>query len=114
MKKGIQIWDFVVLGPVISVFLFVIGLFIAFASAVESDVSAGTSDAVLAAFGIGGVLLYILLIVTAVAGQIYAIHRTYTRTKLDDGQKLLWLWLILLFGLITIPLVHFMHIRKHN
>ena len=57
---------------------------------------------------------YVLTIVSMFASYFYAIHRMYTRTSLDDKSKLFWLWMIALFSPISIPILHFKHLRDLN
>ncbi|MBU0613935.1 hypothetical protein KJ766_01450 [Patescibacteria group bacterium] len=59
-----------------------------------------------------GILLYIGSIVLMIVVYVYAIHTLYTGTKLDNSQKKTWLVLVIMFNFITIPILHFMHLRK--
>jgi hypothetical protein len=57
-------------------------------------------------------LVHFASIVLLIVAYIYAIHRLYTRTNLDNDEKRMWLILLVIFNIFTVPILHFMHLRK--
>lgn len=57
-------------------------------------------------------LLNLITLVVLFILVVYSIHRLYLMTKLSSETKRTWLILILLFNFITIPVLHFKHLRK--
>lgn len=105
-----RFWDFLVLWPFIFIALFFMGGIILAAASGISD--AGEPPMLLWAAIPIFVILYIATIIGAITSYVYAIHRLYTQTNLDDDTKKMWLILVILFNIITIPILHFMHLRR--
>ncbi|MFA6522535.1 MAG: hypothetical protein WCT24_03030 [Patescibacteria group bacterium] len=106
-QKTHWLWDVAVLWPFIFIAsLMVFGLVGMAIASMDSDASAMLVVLIPFVF-----LYYIASIVIMIVTYVYAIHRLYTRTTLSVDQKKTWLILIMLFNFITIPILHFMHLR---
>ena len=107
-----RFWDFLVLWPFIYFVVFIIGaaLFGLLISVAVAEM--GEPPAILFAVIPLMFLIHFATIVGMIVTYIYAIHRLYTQTDLDDDQKRIWLILIILFNIITIPILHFQHLRR--
>lgn len=111
MKKNVQTtsrwWDVLVLWPFIYAALVTIIAIVLAMQTYSGDITAVT--------GIIASLALVSYIVTAVlmlVTFIYAIHRLYTATDLDDEHKKSWLIIIVIFNVFAIPFLHFMHLKK--
>ena len=105
-EKTNRVWDFLVLWPAIYIVLMIISiplLIIAGNGSNPEDLMLGS-----ALYGMFMTVGYFATIVI----YVYSIHRLYTQTKLPNDQKKTWLILVILFNMITIPILHFMHLRK--
>ncbi len=107
-NQGVQVWDIVVLFPLLSV---VIVLFVMTLVGFQLGQGNEMTPFFLSVISVGGFVAYVGSIASMLAGYIYGIHRLYTRTKLDEKSKLFWLWMVLLFSPISVPILHFKHLR---
>lgn len=110
VEKTNRVWDFLVLWP----FIYLALLFVIIPVSIMMSSGGDPEDWML-----GSMLLMMLLVVgyfaTIVIGiviYVYSIHRLYTKTNLPDDKKKMWLVLVILFNMITIPILHFTHLRK--
>ncbi len=105
-RKTHWFWDIAVLWPFIFVGLsLMISIFVALLN------SSVIEDLLLIIIPLG-ILFYLGSMILMIVTYVYAVHQLYTGTNLTNDQKKMWLVLILLFNVITIPILHFVHLRK--
>ncbi|MDA0207829.1 MAG: hypothetical protein O3B64_00260 [bacterium] len=108
MTKTNRWWDILVLWP------FIYGALVTI-MAILIAVNSSEADVITLFTGIAASLMLLSYFVTAIlffVTFVYAIHRLYTATTLDNEHKKSWLIVILIFNVFAIPFLHFMHLKK--
>lgn len=107
-----RVWDFLVLWPAVYLVLILIVLpLLGFAFVRLAEVGAEPPQALFVIMPFL-FLIHMATVVIIIVDYIYAIHRLYTQTGLEDVEKRTWLILVVLLNMFAIPFLHFMHLRR--